>query len=62
MTATNDLFNNLIQNNPIVFDESLKNFKNIRKKDEAWVKIAEQRMTGNYTFCCNRNLLLVTES
>lgn len=47
MAASTDLFINLIQNHPIVYDKSLKDFKNIRKKDDAWEDIAHQsRMDG----------------
>lgn len=50
-TATLDLFINVIQNHPIVYDKTLKDFKNTRKKEEAWVNIANQsRMTGNDIF------------
>lgn len=49
MEATTDLFINLIQNNRILYDKSLKDYKNTRKKDEAWQIIATQsRMTGNF--------------
>lgn len=48
MEASTDLFINVIQNNPIVFDKASKDFKNTIKKDQAWVIIADQsRMTGN---------------
>lgn len=47
MEATTDLFINLIQNNRIIYDKSLKDFKNTRKKEDVWLKIANQsRMTG----------------
>lgn len=49
MEASTDLFINLIQNNRILYDKSLKDFKNTRKKEEAWKNIAEQsRMSGNF--------------
>lgn len=48
--STTDLFINLIQNHRVVYDKSLKDFKNTRKKDEAWASIANQsRMNGNFT-------------
>lgn len=48
MEATTDLFINLIQNNRIIYDKSLKDFKNTRKKEEAWQNVAIQsRMSGN---------------
>jgi hypothetical protein len=47
MEATTDLFINVIQNHRIIYDKSLKDFKNTRKKDEAWKNIANQcRMDG----------------
>lgn len=52
MEATTDLFINLIQNNRIIYDKSLKEFKNTRKKEEVWQNIANQsRMTGNVFVC-----------
>ncbi|XP_037045773.1 uncharacterized protein LOC119081133 [Bradysia coprophila] len=46
MEATTDLFINLIQNNRIIYDKSMKEFKNTRKKEEVWQNIANQsRMT-----------------
>ncbi len=49
MEASTDLFINLIQNNRILYDKSLKDFKNTRKKEEVWQKIAtDSRMSGNY--------------
>lgn len=48
MEASTDLFINLIQNNPILFDKTLKDFKNTRKKEEIWANVANQsNMTGN---------------
>lgn len=47
MEASTDLFINLIQNNRILYDKTLKDFKNTIKKDEAWKIIAAQsRMSG----------------
>lgn len=49
MEASTDLFINLIQNNRILYDKSLKDFKNVKKKDEAWQKVADvSRMTGEF--------------
>lgn len=49
MEVSMDLFINLIQNSRIIYDKTLKDFKNIRKKEEAWTHIATQsRMTGNF--------------
>lgn len=48
MEASTDFFINLIQNQRIIYDKSLKEFKNTRKKDEAWQNIAAQSgMIGN---------------
>lgn len=47
MEATTDLFINLIQNNRMIYDKSMKDFKNTRKKEEVWQNIAKQsRMSG----------------
>lgn len=45
--VSNDLFINLIQNNPIIYDKKSKDFKNTLKKDRVWNTIAQESfMTG----------------
>lgn len=56
MEASTDFFINLIQNSRIIYDKSLKDFKNTRKKDQAWAVIANQsKMTGNSQIFFQKN-------
>lgn len=42
MEASTDLFINIIRNHRIIYDTRSKDFKNIHKKEDAWVEIAEE--------------------
>lgn len=47
MEAPTELFITLIEVNRIIYDKSSNDFKNVRKKDEAWERVARNsHMTG----------------
>lgn len=47
MEATTDLFINIIRNHRIIYDTRSKDFKNVLKKEDEWILIAqESRMSG----------------
>lgn len=47
MEATTDLFINIIRNHRIIYDTRSKDFKNVLRKEDEWILIAqESRMSG----------------